>query len=260
METSVRALRSMMTETTASPVPGIARSEMPLWFGIVTTLVLMSIGANWFADLSDPVVYFVLFAWLFAVMLWLSFAVVRHADCLAIKLGEPYGTLILTVSVISIEVVMITAVMLTGEQNPALGRDMMFAVLMIVLNGLIGISLLCGGLRHMEQVHNLQGANTFLIVLIPLAVLSLLLPNFTLATERGTYSFTQMMFAIFASVALYGTFLAIQTLRHQGYFMIPGGGPEDEHGHANLIIRSVIYHVLLLLATMLPIVLLSKSM
>ena len=101
-----------MTETTASPVPGIARSEMPLWLGIVTTLVLMSIGANWFADLSDPVVYFVLFAWLFAVMLWLSFAVVRHADCLAIKLGEPYGTLILTVSVISIEVIMIAAVML----------------------------------------------------------------------------------------------------------------------------------------------------
>jgi Ca2+:H+ antiporter len=238
----------------------LLKEETGLLIGLVTLACFLLLGKDWLTDMSGAILPTVFFCWLFVSMLWLSFGVVRHADCLAIKLGEPYGTLILTLSVISIEVVMITAVMLTGEQNPALGRDMMFAVLMIVLNGLIGISLLCGGLRHMEQVHNLQGANTFLIVLIPLAVLSLLLPNFTLATERGTYSFTQMMFGIFASVALYGTFLAIQTLRHQGYFMIPGGGPEDEHGHANLIIRSVIYHVLLLLATMLPIVLLSKSM
>ena len=81
---------------------------------------------------------------LFAVILWLAFAVVRHADCLAVLLGEPYGTLILTVSVIGIEVVMISAVMLTGEDNPALARDTMFAVHMIVLNGMVGITMLLG--------------------------------------------------------------------------------------------------------------------
>ena len=96
-------------------------------------------------------------------MLWLSFNVVHHADGLAIKLGEPYGTLILTLSVITIEVIMLTAVMLTSANKPALGRDMMFAVLMIVLNGLVGVSLLRGGFRHLEQTHNLQGANTLLL-------------------------------------------------------------------------------------------------
>ena len=80
---------------------------------------------------------------------------------------------------------MITAVMLTGAENPVLGRDMMFAVLMIVLNGIIGISLLCDGLQHLEQTHNPQGANTFLPVLIPRSVLSLILPVFTTPTEVG---------------------------------------------------------------------------
>ena len=236
------------------------KEEIGLLAGMATLVCFLLFGKVWLTNLSGPLSSTFFFLWLFPIMLWLSFGVVKHADCLAIKLGEPYGTLILTLSVISIEVVMITAVMLTGDQNPALGRDMMFAVLMIVLNGLIGISLLCGGLRHLEQVHNLQGANTFLIVLIPLSVLSLILPNFTLSTELGTYSTPQMMFGILASVSLYGTFLTIQTMRHQGHFMIPGGEPEDEHDHANLVIRSVKYHVCLLILTMLPIVLLSKNM
>ena len=238
----------------------VFKEEAGLFVGLVTLVCFLFLGKVWLPNLSGVVLPTVLFLWLFFTMLWLSFGVVKHADCLAIKLGEPYGTLILTLSVISIEVVMITAVMLTGDQNPTLGRDMMFAVLMIVLNGLIGISLLCGGLRHLEQAHNLQGANTFLIVLIPLSVLSLILPDFTLATERGTYSTPQMIFGILASVSLYGTFLAIQTMRHQGFFMIPGGSPEDEHDHGNLVVRSVTYHACLLLASMLPIVLLSKSM
>lgn len=84
-------------------------------------------------------------------MLWLAFSVVRHADSLAIILGEPYGTLILTLSVISIEVIMISAVMITGENNPTLARDMLYSVLMIVLNGLVGVTLIIGALRHGEQ-------------------------------------------------------------------------------------------------------------
>ena len=238
----------------------IVREETGLLVGLFTLISFITIGNSWLYEMSGWVVPITHFAWLFPVMLWLSFGVVRHADCLAIKLGEPYGTLILTISVISIEVIMITAMMINGVENPTLGRDMMFAVLMIVLNGLIGISLLCGGLRHLEQVHNLQGANTFLIVLIPLSVLTLILPNFTVSTEPGTYSLSQMIFGISASVALYGAFLVIQTMRHQRFFMIPGGDPHDEHDHGDLIIRSVSYHAVLLLMNMLPIVLLSKSM
>ena len=180
----------------------IVREETGLLVGLFTLISFITIGNSWLYEMSGWVVPITLFAWLFPVMLWLSFGVVRHADCLAIKLGEPYGTLILTISVISIEVIMITAMMINGVENPTLGRDMMFAVLMIVLNGLIGISLLCGGLRHLEQVHNLQGANTFLIVLIPLSVLTLILPKFTVSTEPGTYSLSQKIFGISSSVAL----------------------------------------------------------
>lgn len=238
----------------------IIKEEIGLLAGFITLISFLIAGNTWLTGMSGWGLPTLLFLWLFPAMLWLSFGVVKHADCLAVKLGEPYGTIILTLSVISIEVIMITAVMLTGAENPALGRDMMFAVLMIVLNGLIGISLLCGGFRHLQQVHNLQGANTFLVVLLPLAVLALILPNFTVSTEPGTYSFSQMIFGIFASGALYGAFLIIQTMRHQGFFMIPGGDPHDEHAHGNLVVRTVSYHTVMLVMNMLPIVLLSKSM
>jgi Ca2+:H+ antiporter len=239
----------------------LVTQELGLIIGLLTLSAFMLFGGGWLDSLSGWISPLFLFFWLFVSMLWLSFGVVNHADCLAIKLGEPYGTLILTLSVISIEVVMISAVMLTGTENPELGRDMMFAVLMIVLNGLVGISLLCGRMRHLEQTHNLQGANTFLAVLIPLAILCLILPNFTQSTETGTYSALQMVFAVVASIGLYGTFLVGQTFRHRGYFVAPGAtGDGDDHDHGGLVVRSVGFHATLLLANMLPIVLLSKSM
>src|SRR4030095_14807010 len=111
----------------------------------------------------------------FVAVLWSAISVVRHADCLAIKCGGPYGTLILTLSAISIEVMMISCAMLYGENNPTLARDMMFAVVMIALNGLVGISLLLGGLRHHEQHYNLQGTSAYLNTIMVLAVLGLVL-------------------------------------------------------------------------------------
>ena len=145
--------------------------------------------------------------------------VVRHADCLAIKLGEPYGTLILTLSAISIEVVMISTAMLHGENNPTLGRDAIFAVVMIALNGFVGLCLLLGGLRYREQHYNLQGVNSYLNVIMTLAVLGLVLPNFTTSTSGPTFSTEQEIFLIVMSLLLYGIFLLIQTMRHRRYFV-----------------------------------------
>lgn len=119
----------------------LLKSESSLLAIVVTTLLFLLFGGLWLSDLSADILTSILFVWLFGVMLWSSFGVVKHADALAIKLGEPYGTLILTLSVISIEVIMISTVMLTGAENPSLGRDMMFAVLMIVLNGLVGVCI-----------------------------------------------------------------------------------------------------------------------
>ena len=132
--------------------------------------------------IGHPVALIVVFLWLFAVILWSAVSVVRHADCLAVKWGEPYGTLVLTLSAIAIEVVMISAAMLHGQNNPTLGRDAIFAVVMIALNGFVGLVLLLGGLRHGEQYYNLEGVNSYLNVIMTLAVLGLVLPNFTTTT------------------------------------------------------------------------------
>ncbi len=206
-----------------------------------------------------------LLAWLFGVILLSAFAVVRHAESLAAKLGEPLGTLILTLSVTGIEVMMITAVMCAGDGNSTVARDAMFAVVMIVLNGMVGLSLLLGGLRYHEQTYNLQGANAFLAVIVPMAVLGLVLPNFTISSSGPTFSPLQAAFLIAMSIGLYGVFLAIQNVRHRDYFISPDSveAAAERRGaepHAVLETRSVAYHAALLLLYLLPLVILSKQL
>ncbi len=199
------------------------RSELAVGLGTATAVLFLLFGKTWTGDLSQGAWYAFLFLWLFAVILWLAFGVVRHADGLAVLLGEPYGTLILTVAVIGIEVVMISAVMLTGADNPTLARDTMFAVLMIVLNGMVGITMLLGAWKHHAPAFNLQGATAYLGVIVPLAALTLVLPRFTHSAPGGQPSPTLAVFLILASVVLYVVFLGIQTMRHRAYFVQPGG-------------------------------------
>src|SRR5438309_6612797 len=161
----------------------------------------------------------VVFLWLFIAVLWSAISVVRHADSIAIKCGEPYGTLILTLSAITIEVMMISAAMLHGENNPTLARDMMFAVIMIALNGLIGLSLLLGGLRHHEQHYNLQGASAYLNTIMALRVLGLVLPSFTTSMSVPRFSTAEEIFLAVTSIGLYALFLLIQTMWHSESFM-----------------------------------------
>lgn len=248
-----------MPDNTSQQVSSVVRSEMAVWVGGALAILFLFFGKSWMGDLSSGVWFTTLFGVLFCAMTWLSFTVVRHADCLAIKLGEPYGTLILTLSVISIEVVMIAAVMLTGADNPVLARDTMFAVLMIVLNGMVGFTLLLGGVRHHEQDYNLQGANAFLSVLVPLGVLTLVLPRFTESTEDASASPVLAVFLILSCLVLYAIFLSIQTMRHRPFFTQPDMA-RDGHDHHHFVIRSIGYHAWFLVLSMLPIVLLSKSM
>jgi len=232
-------------------------AEWPLLPIVATTALFLLFGKGWLADLGNPVWLGLMFGWLFAIILWSAIRVVHHAECLAQKLGEPYGTLILTLSVITIEVMMIATLMLHGSNNPGLARDTMFAVVMIVLNGLVGLSLLLGALRYREQQYNLQGANAYLSVILPLAVLALILPDFTVSTEEPSLSGFQALFLVVMTLALYGTFLAIQTVRHTGYFTVGDAAADD--GHGDLEVGSLPFHALLLLAYMLPVVLLAKK-
>ena len=156
---------------------------------------------------------------------------VHHAELVALWLGEPYGTLVLTLAVTIIELSLIVSLMLTGEPNPSLVRDTVLAVVMLVLNGLAGICIVAGTLRHREQEYQTLGANAFLAVLMPMAVLVLVLPNYTLETPGPYYSKLQLMFVGSTCFALYLVFLFVQTVRHQDYF-VPTRGIEAEHADA----------------------------
>jgi Ca2+:H+ antiporter len=242
-------------EAPAQPRTPVWRSEIVLLFGFATAAVFWTVGQGWLKAIDNPLAAAVYFVWLFAVMLWLSFGVVRHAECLAVRLGEPLGTLILTLAVILIEVVMISAVMVTGKENPTMARDTMFSVIMIVLNGMLGITLLVGGLRHSEQDYSLPGARSYLVVLIALGFLCLVLPRYTVSAPGGEPSKLMSNFLIAASVLLYGIFLYLQSTHHKHHFR----AEEEGHGHEGLEVRSTAYHAVFLVLIMLPIVLLSKK-
>jgi Ca2+:H+ antiporter len=195
-----------MKHETGPPLFQIGRLAIA-WLS-VTLFVLF--GGSWLADLSSPLRASLLFVWLFAIILWCAFGVVEEADHIAQLLGEPRGTLGLTLSIVIIEVALIGAVALGKEAAPTLGCDTMFAVLMIVLNCVVGLALLVGGLR--------QGAVAYLAVIIPLSVIALILPSFTKAVPVGSLTTTQAAFFSFFTVLLYGIFLVIQTGRHRGFF------------------------------------------
>jgi Ca2+:H+ antiporter len=215
-------------------------------------------GKAWLEDLSGRLWFGAMLGWLFGAILISAFAVVRHAEALAVRLGEPLGTLVLTIAMSGMEMMMIAAVMYAGPRESSLARDTMLAIVMVVLNGLVGACLLLGGLRYHEQTYNVYGANAFLAVLVPLAVLGLVLPSFTVSSPGPTLSPLQSTFLIVMSVGLYGVFLAIQTLRHRDYFVSPvAGGAEHARGEHG--VESAGYHGLLLLAYVLPIVLLAKQ-
>lgn len=238
---------------------GALKREWPLAANLATTALFLRFGDRWLADLSSPAWLALVFAWLFAVILASAFAVVRHAEGVAAKLGEPGGTLVLTLCVTGIEVMMISAVMLTGKGSATLARDSMFAVVMIVLNGMVGLSLLLGGLRHHEQSYNLRGANAFLAVIVPIAVLGLVLPSFTAAVSGPVFSRLQAIFFSVMSFGLYGVFLAIQNVRHREYFVAPepaaGAEPVERAERPGGAIGP---HVALLIAYLVPLLVLSK--
>ena len=234
-------------------------------FPLLTAIALLPAGERWLAILGSDLTSALAFGWLVAMILVGARSVVRHADCLAWKLGEPYGTMVLTLAVASIEILTIAIVMTTGEPNPTLARDTMFSVIMIVLNGLVGLALLLGGLRHREQEYNLQGAISYLSVIISLAVFGLIVPDFTETTADATFSRGQEAFLIVMCVGLYIVFLAIQTTRHRGYFIEPSRGgpgvPSEPAKHASAHeFRSVPYHIGLLVFCLGLVIFLTEKM
>src|SRR6266478_3430747 len=255
-----RAVKSKTAVRKQNGLGSLIRAEFSLLIGVVTAAIFLWSGSRLLETLEHPGVMGVVFAWLFVAVLWSAMSVVRHADCLAIKCGEPYGTLILTLAAISIEVMMVSGAMLHGANNPTLARDAMFAVLMIALNGLVGLSLLLGGLRHREQSYNLQGANAYLNTIMVLAVLGLILPNFTTSMSGPRFSWPQEIFLVVTSLGLYAIFLLIQTMRHSQYFLGSqdvAAVPNREHHQRQM--RSTAFHSVMLFVYLIAVVLLAEK-
>ncbi|WP_123387189.1 calcium:proton antiporter [Paraburkholderia sp.] len=187
----------------------------------------------------------------------LVFAAVHHAEVVAHRVGEPFGTLVLAVAVTVIEVALIVSVMLTsGPEKAGLARDTVFAAVMIVCNGIVGICLLVGGIRHREQDFQARGAAATLAVLASLSVLTLVMPNFTTTREGPLLSSSQLAFAGISSLVLYGVFVFVQTVRHRDYFL---AATPDESVHAEppSVTQAGIAGVLLLVC-LVAVVLLAK--
>jgi Ca2+:H+ antiporter len=194
---------------------------------------------------------------LLVILFGTVFAAVHHAEVIAARIGEPYGTLLLTLAVTIIEVALIATIMLGEKAVPTLARDTVFAVVMIVCNGLVGICILAGGLRYREQDVQVSGSSLYLSVLFVLATITLILPNYTLTTPGPIYSAGQLGFVSVVTVILYGVFLYTQTIRHRGYFMGKANDPGD--GEAAISNRMLALSIVLLLVSLLAVVLLAKK-
>ncbi len=194
---------------------------------------------------------------LLVILFGTVFAAVHHAEVIAHEIGEPFGTLLLTLSVTIIEVALIATIMLGEKAVPTLARDTVFAVVMIVCNAFVGICIFIGGLRYREQDVQVLGANLYLSVLFILATITLVLPNYTLTTPGPVYSAAQLGFVSVVTILLYAVFLYTQTIRHRDYFVGEAAGLSAEG--ARLSGRMLSASIGLLLLSLLAVVLLAKK-
>ena len=188
-------------------------------------------------------------------------AAVHHAEVVAHRVGEPFGTLVLAVAVTVIEVALIVSLMVAGgPEEQALARDTVFAAVMIILNGIVGVCLLVGALRHREQTFGQAGVSASLATIAALAILALVLPNYTVSTAGPTYSGGQLAFVGLVSLVLYLVFVLVQTVRHRDYFL-PATAAVDEDAHAEVPSNAAaIASLLLLIVSLGAVVLLAKAL
>jgi len=188
------------------------------------------------------------------------FAAVYHAEVVAHRVGEPFGTLILAVAVTIIEVALIVSMMIgTSLDKSGLARDTVFAAVMIVCNGIVGLCLLVGGAHHREQGFQVEGASAALAVLGALTVLSLVVPNVTTTSPGPVFSTSQLVFAGAASLILYGSFVFVQTVRHRDYFLPVDTGSTEAHAPPPST-RRALFSLSMLVVSLIAVVGLAKAL
>ncbi|MCX4472757.1 Sodium/proton antiporter ChaA [Micromonospora sp. MW-13] len=214
-------------------MPALLRTRVTDWTVVVPLLAVVVLAATWGRELP-PVVVVIVAVFLAGAVL----AAVHHAEVVAHRVGEPFGSLVLAVAVTVIEVALIVTLMISGgDKTQALARDTVFAAVMITCNGILGLSLLLGALRRRVAVFNPEGTGGALATVATLATLSLVVPTFTTSRPGPEFSPAQLAFAAVASLALYGLFVLVQTGRHRDYFLpVSADGTvvdADGDGHAD---------------------------
>jgi Ca2+:H+ antiporter len=200
----------------------------PLWTLVVPPLGIVILALSWAAPGLPGIVALLVLALVGSVI-----ASVHHAEVIAHRVGEPFGTLVLALAVTVIEVALIVSMMLSGgEATSGLARDTVFAAVMIILNGLIGASLLVGGRKHHVQEFKLEGINAALGTLTVIVVFTLILPNFSTSAPGPIYTRSQLLFVAAATLVLFAAFTVFQTIRHRDYFLPKEGEPGDADEHA----------------------------
>jgi Ca2+:H+ antiporter len=234
----------------------IPEGRLPAW----TVLVPVAAAALALAKLLHLVEGGWALALAAPLLLGSVFAAVTHAEVLALRLGQPFGSLLLAVAVTVIELGLILSIMIGDpEAGKTVARDTVFATVMLVLNLILGLALVFGGRRHGELPFSTDGAAAGLAVLGTLAALAMILPNFTVATPGPTYSPGQLVMVAASSLVLYAVFVFVQTVRHRDYFLeAPGAAAEEAYGQppARMAARSLV----LLLLALFAVVILAKAL
>ena len=200
---------------------------MPVWTYLLPGLGLCTLAATLALPLGAALAVLSALCLVGAVI-----AAVHHAEVVAHRVGEPFGTLVLAVAITVIEVALIVSLMLAGGPDTAtLPRDTIYSAVMIICTGVVGICLMAGGISHHEQTFRLEGANSAYAALVALVGLSLVMPTFTTSSPVGTYTVPQLAFAALSSLALWSVFVFVQTVRHRDYFL-PQHNSSDEMVHA----------------------------
>lgn len=248
----------MTTPANTDPVAG-THNPWWAWAAPFAAWVLLAIKFSGMASATSPVM-------LIAAAILLGgavFASVHHAEVIAARVGEPFGSIILALAVTVIEVALIVSIMLSAaEGSEALARDTVFATVMIVLNGVVGLSLVMGSARNLVQSFQTQGSAAALSVIGTLAVITLVLPNYTHTVVGPFYAPLQIGLIGVFSVVLYGVFLFEQTIRHRHYFLVieelPASSPDDNPEHVTPSNRAAAVSLALLVIALSAVVVLAK--
>ncbi len=236
----------------------VHHKKTPVWTWVLPIAGLVFFAGATFAGFdatfASSTLGLVLAGLLIPLLIAAVFAAVYHAEEAAHQTGEPFGTLILTIAVTIIELALILSLLLGDKASPTLVRDTVYAVIMLITTGLVGLCIVTGGLKFREQIFDVTAAKIYLVVLIVLASLTLILPNYTSTVPGPEYSNGQIAFVSFVTLVLYGVYLYSQTVLYRGYFI----GSGDEGASTDASSPKLLKAILLLVLALAAVILLAK--